>query len=492
MSGKIICVALVLAMALSVGAFAGEPVPEAPVAEPAPEAYDMFDQLKRVEAAGIVFKFGGEARVRYEHWSGYDIDEYQPRNGGADGRGGAADGFISSRIRLNVEAQVSEQFVVFVEGMDARVWSYDDGPFMRFGTVYPARRYYQGEDHMDLHQAYVVVQNLAGLPLVFKLGRQEISLGGGRLLGKQSWRNDPQTFDAAVMLVPLDPVTIAVWAGKAVLFPKRSSYNHVLSQFDYYGIYTMWKVPGTDAFDIYYMHLRDDRNPFARLGFGGEQDIKIHAVGVRAAGTVAENVHWGVEYVREFGDVGPLNLRAWALHTELGYTLAGLPWTPSITGEYNHATGDNKGLLGDGQLNTFFTWFPNYHGMFGIMDMFQWSNIQHYKLGCKMHPHERITFEVAGHIFYLDESADSWYTGRTHVPAPLGGSATASRAGVGSDRNRVGEEIDVVLTLDVNEHCTIEAGYAHFFDAGYIDDTQSAVGGTGVADFAYVMTTFRF
>jgi hypothetical protein len=237
------------------------------------------------------------------------------------------------------------------------------------------------------------------------------------------------------------------------------------------------------------MHLRDDRNPAAVLfPRASDQDIKINAVGVRLKDTVAETIHYGFETVAEFGEVGPMSLQAFAVHTELGYTFVGLPWTPTVMAEYNFATGDKNGLIGDGQLNTFFTWFPNYHGMFGIMDMFQWSNIEHYKVSCTMHPHERVKLEVAGHIFYLDESADRWFVGRSYTPTPFVGSAMQGRTPAAGVSDHVGEEIDVVLTVDVSERCSVEAGYAHFFDAGYIQDT----GASGGADFGYVMTTFRF
>ena len=61
--------------ALAAAAIAGE---AAEAAAPAAAPGDMFDQLKNVQAAGIQFKFGGEARLRYEFWDGYDIDEYRP------------------------------------------------------------------------------------------------------------------------------------------------------------------------------------------------------------------------------------------------------------------------------------------------------------------------------------------------------------------------------------------------------------------------------
>ncbi len=487
MSAKTVWLALGLAIVLAAGLCAGEPAPEAPKPEapaaeaPAPETpedYGLFDRFKNIEAGGVIFNVTGEAMFRYQYWDDFDIDEYQP----VDGRGGRTDGFFDSRIKLGVEAKIGEQVTLFVEGMDARRTSYDDGRNAAFGLVTKPVRYYPGDDYLELHQAWALVSTPGGLPVAFKVGRQEINLGSGRILGSQSWQNVPQTFDAVVMLIPLEPVTIATWYGKATPFPKQSSPNHHLNRFDYYGVYSMWKMPDIDAFDVYWMHLVQDH------GMLVPGDIRMHAVGMRLQDTVAERIHWGFETVFEFGEVGPFTLQAHAFHGELGYSFVEMPWTPTVMFEYNRATGDPGGVAGNSQLNSFFTWFPSYHGMFGIMDMFQWSNIEHYKVGCTFHPHERVKLEVAGHIFYLDHSGDRWFMGRAGVPAPLLGSGAAGRAGVPGDSNHVGEEIDTVVTVDVSENCTVEAGYAHFFAGSYIDDT----GPNGGADFGYVMTTFKF
>jgi hypothetical protein len=219
-----------------------------------------------------------------------------------------------------------------------------------------------------------------------------------------------------------------------------------------------------------------------------ENDIEIHAVGTRIKGTIAENLKWGIEPVMEFGEVGPLTLQAWALHAELSYTLADLPASPTIAIETNHATGDDTGLLGDMRLNTFFNWFPSYHGTFGIMDLFRWSNIHHYKVGCTLHPLEPLKVEVAGHLFYVDHEEDVWYQGHTTIPSPLGGSAMRNRPANPAANERVGQEVDIVVTYDVNERTSVEAGYAHFFDGPLVRNTGPA----GGADFFYTMTTFKF
>jgi len=482
--------ALVVLGAVASAALAGE------AAAPVVQQGDMLDQLKRVDVGGIQFKFGGEARLRYERWSDFDFDEYRP----VDGRGRRNEDLFLSRLRLSVEAKLTEQVTVFIEGQDSRVWGYDDRRFTALNAIYaPGETFWPYKDHLDLRQGYVLLKPFDGVPMLIKAGRQDVNLGDGRLQGANGWSNTPPVFDALALVFPLEPVTIVAWGGKAVLFPDNRGFNDHLSQFDYYGIYTMWKgIPALSALDVYWLHLRDDGNPLAVLRPApgvrlSEEDIEIHALGTRIKGALTENLRWGIEPVIEFGEVGPLTLQAWALHTELSFALPDVPLSPTITTEYNIASGDRSGIYGpnaltDTKLTTFFPWFPNYHGLFGIMDMFQWSNVRHWKLGCTMHPAEPLKIEVAGHVFYVDSEGEGWFNGRTNVPAPLGGSAMANRATAPGTGKHVGEEVDLVVTYEIGERTTVEAGYAHFFDASFIRNT----GASGGADFLYAMTTFKF
>ena len=476
------CLALGLVCALGMAAFAGQP------AAPAAAEGDIFDELKKVEACGIQFKFGGEARLRYEWWHDFNINEYQPRWYTFGRRGGRSDGMVLSRVRLSVEAQVTEQISFFVEGQDARTWDYD-GPKIDTGTI----EYDPFADHLDWRQAYAVFKlELGGLPVHLKVGRTELDLGDGRMQGNNWWHNTPEVFDAVAVILPLEPVTIVGWVGKAVVMPDTRSFNHVNPAFDYWGLYTMWNVKqvnGLDKLDVYLLHLRDDRDDF--MSFAGfyegpmyvPGELKLYAFGVLAKGHLGdENLKWEIEHVQEFGTLSENRIRAWALHVLLGYTLADCMWTPTLYVEHNRATGDSDPY--DSTSETFIPFFPNIHNMYGLMDLFAWSNMHQYKLGCKVQPAERLSIEVGGSIFYLDRGEDAWVTSRGGVEQ---GHPAGART---SNSEHVGEEVDILIKYEANERTSMEAGYGHFFDGGFIQNTS--FGGCGGADFFYAMTTFRF
>jgi len=479
MSARRAVAAFALICAMGLVAFGGEPA--APAAE---EAGDIFDELKHVEAGNIQFKFSGEARFRYQFWHDFNLTQYQQRNA----RGGKTDGFVESRIRLGVEAAITEQLVIFIEGQDARTWDYD-GPRLR--GLPDHATYHPFADHLDLRQAWVLYKMDAGpVPIQFKIGRQEVHLGDGRMQSANWWHNTPSVFDAFVVIMPLEPVTIVTWAGKAVVTPDTRGYNHVASNFDYYGIYTMWNtesIEPLDQFHLYGLHLRDDRNPvpYATVVQRGEVpfvdygDIHLYALGVLAKGHVnTENLKWEIEHVIEFGDYADRAIQSWAFHGQVSYTFPDIAWTPTLIAEYNTATGDRSSS--DHKFETFLPFFPEVHGHYGLMDLFAWSNMHQWRLACRVQPTERLTIEVAGSHFRVDHDEDNWYASR---------SATINNhpPNTAAD-DEVGQELDLLINYEVNERTKVEVGYGHFFAGPFVSDT----GPNGGADFFYAMTTFGF
>jgi Alginate export len=66
---------------------------------------------------------------------------------------------------------------------------------------------------------------------------------------------------------------------------------------------------------------------------------------------------WDVEAMAQFGDVGGTNIRAWAVGSRSGYTVADFAWTPCLGLQIDAASGDHK--AGDKTLGTFNPLFPN-------------------------------------------------------------------------------------------------------------------------------------
>lgn len=99
----------------------------------------------------------------------------------------------------------------------------------------------------------------------------------------------------------------------------------------------------------------------------------------------------------------------------------------------------------------------------------------------------RISLKPAGktkasldwHLFRLDEARDAWYycNGRPQRQDSTG------RAG-----STVGQEIDLIVSHSYSDHLKYQAGYAHFFPGGFLEDT----GPNPDADWVFLQMSCSF
>ncbi|MBT4502356.1 MAG: alginate export family protein, partial [Gemmatimonadetes bacterium] len=102
-------------------------------------------------------RIGGQVRPRLEF--------RDPAAGGQD------DSFTSMRVRAQLQTTLERDVSVFVQWQDVRLWGEETNTLGDFSA-----------DSFDLHQGYVDFGNVGGRSLSIRLGRQEISLGGQRLV----------------------------------------------------------------------------------------------------------------------------------------------------------------------------------------------------------------------------------------------------------------------------------------------------------------------
>lgn len=95
------------------------------------------------------------------------------------------DGFVLSRARLGVLAELGDRASVFLQLQDARTFGEESSTMDA------------SADRLDVHQAYLeLVRGAGGAQLGLRAGRQEIALGNERLVGPVGWSNTGRSFDA--------------------------------------------------------------------------------------------------------------------------------------------------------------------------------------------------------------------------------------------------------------------------------------------------------
>ncbi|HJQ11618.1 MAG TPA: alginate export family protein, partial [Gemmatimonadaceae bacterium] len=117
--------------------------------------------------------FGGQLRVRAESYNAAGFNDAN------------SDAYVLTRILLNARVHPTASTTFFIEGMDARAPSKNTTP------AGPPFR-----DNADLRQLYLQLGH-DNASTQFRVGRQELLYGDGRLVGPLLWANTARTFDAA-------------------------------------------------------------------------------------------------------------------------------------------------------------------------------------------------------------------------------------------------------------------------------------------------------
>ncbi len=156
---------------------------------------------------------------------------------------------VEQRTRLNIRADFSDSATAYTELESYEAWGED------FRSNYITAVDRRGNSDVEVYQAYIEVRDLFGSPLQLRLGRQEITLGSGWLVGNNN--NLPEfgglSFDAARLTWATDQFSAdALWAKLAEQFNSWNDGDRDL--FALYGSYTGLEAV---AFDLYWILLRD-------------------------------------------------------------------------------------------------------------------------------------------------------------------------------------------------------------------------------------------
>ena len=389
--------------------------------------------------------FGVENRVRYEYKSDFDFDNSKDDNGD----------MLYNRFRLNCKIDFNEKNTFFIEGLDARVTAHD--------LARPAQT-----DQFDLHQAYLNFLDLMSLPLDIKVGRQEMKYGKGRLIAAPAWANKITAFDGGVLRFKRAGFYSDLFYGQCVPY-EESRFNHSSSDVSIKGVYCGYQEnKDTTQCEAYFIN---------NINFAGSNDVKRNTFGTHLLVPLVMGLVSDLEGCYQFGDEGPKDVSAYALHADISRVFADIVWKPKLTVEYNYASGDEDSR--DTKINTFVPLYQTIHDPYGVMDFFRWQNMQELACSLMLAPQRKVKIISEVHCFFLADTSDYWYTSSCgKVRSPIDDSANSY----------AGTETSLVAKFDLLDYVKLESGYAHFFAGSYLGDT----GTSDDADWVYAQVSVKF
>lgn len=353
-----------------------------------------------------VFSLSGSVRVRHEILDG----QFRP-------------GFDQHDDQFNVRTTLLAawrrgDWRLVGELFDSRAYDNDDGGVLSANEV----------NSFEPVQAYIQRDWRApfgdGSSAMLQAGRFTMNLGSRRLVASDDYRNTPQGYTG--VRVELRTAGKTQWNLFHVLPHQRrpddaASLRDNEWEFDHEGTdLQLWGVvaakpdllPGGMMGEAAYIGLRE-RDNGARV----TRDRRLHSFSLRALREpAAASLDFELEGIFQTGDISAstavdapeLEVRAWFVHAEAGYTANG-SWKAHLSLEYDHASGDGPGA-GYQRFDTLFGMRRADLAPSGIFGAVGRTNLQALGLRVEVTPSARLDAFAAWRLLRAADATDSFST----------------------------------------------------------------------------------
>lgn len=358
-------------------------------------------------------------------------------------------------LRVYVSAALSDNVSAMVRMINERAWGQNT----------------DGGSDFTLDLGYVKLADLMAPGLNLTVGRQEIQIGEGFVVGS-AYNATAAGYNANNALLATDLGLQKAFDAVKVDYALSGlpmSFTGFVSKIDeayggtgtqdttLYGVSMLWK-PENWTLEPYYVAQFLSGAPSAT-------DVDMSVVGVRATGGVpaVAGLSWKAEFAKEMGEAFNADLKGWAGYVGGTYKFD-TAMAPYITLGYNYYTGwDGTGTDVDAWIPmypsdtasrigkiAYAALFPANEGLaLGVIP----TGLQTIKLGFGMQPTEKIGLTLD--IFNLRAN---------EVPAgaPVG--------------KAIGNEIDLGVSYKYTEDVTLGLDLGYFMSSDAIDDTATLLG----------------
>ena len=265
--------------------------------------------------------------------------QLRPRHELRDPAASGGKEFTSMRARASIRAALENDITVFLQLQDVRFWGEETNTLSDFNA-----------DNLDLHQGYVDIKRFNDSPFAARVGRQEVNLGGQRLVGAVGWTQQGRSFDG--VRARFNPS----W-GSLDLMGYQTMDSFAASVDDngtLWGAYAVIDAGTAGDLDLFVLHQAVD----------AAVDTDQSSFGARFAGNSGAVTYRG-EATVQTGTRDGADVSAYMLGARLGFDVGtgGL-----LTLWYDLLSGDAD--PNDGETKVFDTMFATNHKFYGFADLF--------------------------------------------------------------------------------------------------------------------------
>lgn len=237
----------------------------------------------------------------------------------------------------------------------------------------------------------------------------------------------------------------------------------------FWGAYGVARTGPARGVDLYYFGNDYDRSVYA---VSANAETR-HTIGTRVWGAVAD-FDYNLEALYQFGRFGNLDISAFGVSLDFGWTLSNWLFTPRLGVKANIESGDRN--PNDGKLGTFNPLYPN-HAYFSEAAVGAPMNDIDFQPNITFKLSQAVTLRVGYDFFWRYSTQDAVYSAGA-VPMP--GIA-------GRDGRFVGDLITSHLQWRVDPYIELNFNYTHFEPSNVLKAAN-----VNAIDFAMASVAYKF
>ncbi len=374
------------------------------------------------------------------------------------------------RTRLNISVKTESNGLAFIQIQDSRKFGEETS------TLFDG-----SADMLDFHQAYLLVNQVAGRPLSVKVGRMELAYANQRIIGAVGWHNVARSFDGVVTTYKLNNIGIDAFLMTEI--EEKTVVKSISLSVD--TSTTPWGVTETTT----YANPKDFRGVWLtsnwKFGSGAGtrvdayflnnynnegDDLNRNTMGIFSKGAYQLG---GLKFTQEIDfalqsgtQSGNIDISATLIGVRVSVELTNLPFKHAIGIGFDLVSGDDPAT---DQYEAFNTLYATNHKYYGFMDYFinipahtKTAGLQDIIPTVSVALLKNLQAKLDYHIF-----------------------STAQEV---SGETAIGTELDLTVTYGFRKGIKLVGGYSSFTP----DKVFESWKGSDPASWAYLMTIFNF
>ena len=384
--------------------------------------------------------FTGSLRVRLESTQGSDFSLT------------TANAYALTRARLGVGFRPVPWLRVFGEAADARAEFYQTKP--------PS----SNDNPFDLRQAYIEAGTLEGNGVRMRLGRQDMTIGSGRLVAVGDWGNDSKTFDVARGTVTSGKFNLEAIAGSPVLPDTTRFDRHKAGEHFYVAYLSIKSVLPAAGIEPYFMAKTQTGTAAVKSKDGQLGNADTLYAGMRLTGKLPGRFDYSFEGVREAGHYSHDAVDAWGYVAGGGWTINRSHWKPRISSDYAWASGDSGKK--DGFHQNFDCLYGLNQPLNSMTGQISWKNIGDWRAGLDFTPMKKIKVKMDFRDYWLATVQDGLYNS----------SGTRTVFDAKATSNHVGAGVDAQIILSLDKKTLVGLGFGTLTPGAYLKQAGKTTG----------------